>query len=119
MKKAFLTSAGSLILAAGAAFAQAAAPPAGATLEQSFQSALTRNETIGEQLESVVQAEERYRLAVGSVLPQISAVGSFLQQQDVGQSNLSPASQPLLKIMANQALFRGMREYAALRQTKN
>jgi outer membrane protein len=89
------------------------------TLQQTFQAALARSETIGIDIELINQAEERYRQALGAVLPNVSVVGSYLRQETPDSaSTLYPAGQPLLKIQATQPLFRGFREFAGLRQNK-
>ena len=44
-------------------------PTAGMGLEDCFQAALKRSEVIGEQVELIHQAEERYRAAVGAIMP--------------------------------------------------
>lgn len=90
------------------------------TLESSYQAAIKRSETVGIDIELINQAEERYRQAIGAVLPNVSVVGSYLRQQipDNAASNLYPAGQPLLKLQATQVLFRGFREFAGLRQNK-
>jgi outer membrane protein len=89
------------------------------SLQQTFQAALARSETIGIDIELINQAEERYRQALGAVLPNVSVVGSYLRQETPNDaSSLYPAGQPLLKIQATQPLFRGFREFAGLRQSK-
>ena len=87
-------------------------------LEQAFQAAIARSEDLANQGELVNQAEERYSQAVGSVLPNVNFSGTYLRQ-DAGSTNaaLSPVDQKTYKISATQPLFRGFREYAALKQT--
>lgn len=95
-----------------------AANPSTKTLEECFRAAIQQSELIGIQAQLVTQAEEKYRQAIGGLLPNISGTGSYLIQPSSG-TNIYPTSQPLVRITANQPLFQGMREYAALRQTKN
>ncbi len=89
------------------------------TLRSSYEAALKRSEAVGIDIELITQAEERYRQAIGAILPNVSVVGSYLRQQvpDAG-SALYPAGQPLLKIQGTQVLFRGFREFAGLKQNK-
>jgi outer membrane protein len=91
------------------------------TLESSFRAAVSRTETIGIDVELINQAEERYRQAIGAILPNVSMVGSYLRQQvpdNTTSSSLYPAGQPLLKLQATQPLFRGFREFSGLKQNK-
>ncbi len=87
-------------------------------LDQAFQAAVTRSEELATQGELVTQAEERYSQALGSVLPNINFIGTYLRQ-DRGSSNtsISPVEQKTYRITGTQPLFRGFREYAALKQT--
>jgi outer membrane protein len=92
-------------------------------LQQSYEAAVKRSEDLASQQELVAQAEERYSQAVGSVLPNVAFVGTYLKQdnsaqQTAGGTNLSPPDQQTYKLTATQPLFRGFREYAALKQTK-
>lgn len=102
------------------AYAEPQTVPGAQTLESSYQAAIKRSETVGIDIEMINQAEERYRQAIGAVLPNVSMVGSYLRQEtpDNASSTLYPAGQPLLKLQATQVLFRGFREFAGLRQTK-
>lgn len=88
-------------------------------LDGSFQAALKRSEIVAEQNELVVQAEERLRQARGSLLPTINGVASYFRQEQplLGFSQaFSPASQPETKLTASQAIFRGFRDFAGLRE---
>jgi outer membrane protein len=107
--------------AAAASEAPAAAKPASLTLEDAFRAALQRSETLAQQAELITQAEERYRQTVGGVLPSLSLNASYGVQDNPDRANagsLSPTTQPLVRLTAVQPLFRGLREYAALRQAK-
>jgi outer membrane protein len=90
-------------------------------LDECFDASIRRSETIGSDDELIIQAEERYKQAIGSVLPAISGVGSYFQQQspnnDLGNS-ISPNKQTTAKLTGTQYLFQGLREYATLRQDK-
>lgn len=93
------------------------------TLDGYFNAALQRSETTAIQLQQIQQAEEVYRQANAALLPTISGAVTYtwLDPLPIGTpqnpSNLS--QQHVSKITASQPLFRGMREYAALRQTQD
>ena len=92
--------------------------PAGrVTLQDAFRSALKLSETISDQKEQVIQAEERYSQAKGSLLPTLTGIASYFVQPDPpnGPSTFQPSAQPLVKVTLSQPLFRGLREYAGLR----
>lgn len=98
--------------------ADAASPK---SLEQCYEAALARSETIADQGELVHQQEERYRQAVGGILPNVSGTASYFTQDASGlssTSNIFPTYQPLVKLTAAQPVFRGLREFAALRQAR-
>ena len=93
------------------------------TLEDYYTAALQRSESTAIQLEQVHQAEENYKQADSALLPTINGVASITRQDPLpaGSPN-TPSSlnqQNLSRITLTQPLFRGMREYAALRQTRN
>jgi outer membrane protein len=99
------------------------APAASAlTLDDYFAAAMARSEVVATQAELIRQAEERYRQAESARLPTVSGVGAYGWQDPVpaGQQTTSstPNRQRLAKVMATQPLFRGFREFAALRQTQ-
>jgi outer membrane protein len=93
------------------------------SLDDCFQAAIKRTESIANQDELIIQAQERYRQAIGSILPNISGVGTYFQQQTPSAnsqaSTISPGSQTTTKLTATQYLFQGTKEYAGLRQTKD
>ena len=93
------------------------------TLEQYFGTALQRSETTAIQLQQIQQAEERYRQANAAILPTISGKVSYLWLDPYPSSTLLTPSnlsqQQVSRITASQPLFRGMREYAAMRQTQD
>ena len=91
------------------------------TLDQCYQAALKRSETIADQDELIKQAEEKIKQARGYIFPSINFNASYLRQEAVSSdtsTSPSPASQPLLKLSGTQPLFRGFRDFAALKQTK-
>ena len=78
-------------------------------------------ENIKIQTELLTQAAEIEGQARGALFPTISGVTTFLNQPSPSNaigSTFSPASQNTVKITADQPLFRGLREYALLRQKK-
>ena len=94
---------------------------AAVTLRQSYEAAIKRSEDLATQQELVTQAEERYSQAMGAVLPNVNFIGTYLRQDQgagTASTSLSPQEQHTYKIAANQPLFRGFREYAALKQTR-
>lgn len=99
--------------------------PAGAhaadtlTLDDYFAAALKRSEVVATQQELIRQAEERYQQAGGALLPTVSGIGSYTWRDRAGiDTPTTPASEPQARITATQPLFRGMREFAGLRQTR-
>lgn len=88
----------------------------GFTLDDCFQAALKQSETLAGQTEQINQAEARYSQALAAVLPNLSLNGAYgYAQEKAGPA----ASQTVAKLSAVQPLFRGFREYAALRQSGN
>ncbi len=84
-------------------------------LSEAYQAALKRSEDLANQGELVNQAEARYSQALGAVLPNVAFSGTYLKQ-DQTVSSVFPEDQKTYKITATQPLFRGFREYAALKQ---
>lgn len=87
------------------------------TLQESFKKAVEQTEVVSTKEEEVKQAEEKYRQAIGSLLPTITGQASYTWQAAAGGGAFSPRTQPLVRVTANQPLFRGLREFAALKQT--
>ena len=129
MNRSAWISSFSVLFAWGTAFSGpvSAEQPASAqnsalTLEQCYEASLKRSEVIASQVELITQAEEHIRQAKGNLLPAVNAGASYFWQaapSTLFGSTYSPSSQPLLKLSATQPIFHGMREYAALKQTKN
>jgi outer membrane protein len=89
------------------------------TLDDYFAAALKRSEVVATQQELIRQAEERYQQAGGALLPTVSGIGSYTWRDRAGiDTPTTPASEPQARITATQPLFRGMREFAGLRQTR-
>lgn len=91
------------------------------TLRECFEASLKKSETFGIQNELVIQADENRAQAYSAIAPSITGVGTYFMQQtpDTLNTNFYPASQTTLKITGVQPLFRGFREYAAIRLRKN
>jgi len=93
------------------------------TLDDYFAAALRRSEVVASQSELIHQAEERYQQATSSLLPTVNGVASYLWQEPLPTAAPTTSTtllsrQPLAKLTATQPLFRGFREFAALRQTQ-
>jgi outer membrane protein len=94
-----------------------AAAPTAISLEQAFSESLRKTETLSGKDEEIKQAEEKYRQAIGGLFPTINGFASYQWQAASGGGAFSPTRQPLVKITASQPLFRGLRDFAALKQT--
>src|SRR4051794_24108516 len=64
-----------------------AAPSSGLTLEDCYAAAVKRSELIGNQVELIVQAEETFRQAYGSILPSINGSASRTWQEPVSSGS--------------------------------
>jgi outer membrane protein len=109
------------LLAALALIQAGALPAQDLNLDQAFAAALKQSESLASQQELVLQAEERYKQAVGDVLP--SATANALWFLEDGHALPKGPGQPSAQqtsyhLSADQPLFRGLREYAALRLAK-
>ncbi|HXC63994.1 MAG TPA: TolC family protein, partial [bacterium] len=93
--------------------AAAALTVTGASLDGCYQAALRRSQTLAVSFESIAQAEEHYKQAMGSVLPSLKVSGQLFSQSE------PPSNQNQLEFSAVQPLFQGLREYAALRESKD
>jgi outer membrane protein len=89
---------------------------AGWSLSDAFREAKVRSEDLSSQVEVVNQAEEKYSQAIGAVLPNVNFYGTYLRQEASTTSAVFPTEQRTYKINLTQPLFRGFREYAALKQ---
>ena len=87
------------------------------TLDDYFAQALARSETVAIQGELLLQAQERARQASAALYPTLTGYASYaLQDQGARILDLNPTRQRLVRLTANQPLFRGFREFAAVRQ---
>lgn len=92
------------------------------TLEEAFQSALQKNEVVGQSRERVVQAEELVEQAESAPYPTLSFHASHLiqpQPKDPIAREFFPENQTTANFTLIQPLFRGFREFAALRARRN
>lgn len=98
-----------LSLTAPAAFA--------VTLDEALKAALARNETAAQTREQVVQAEEKYGQAKGSILPNVSinAVHTQRPKSDDPAAAFYPERATAVTASLAQPLFRGFREFAGVR----
>lgn len=90
-------------------------------LDQYYEAALKRSEVIGTHRELITQAEEQYKQARAARLPTLSGVASYTQLDSSSSAPSTPSTQPsqsVARLTVTQPLFRGFREFAALRQTK-
>ena len=94
-----------------------------ANLQQCFEWALKRSETVAIQEQNIVQVEAQFSQAVGAVLPKISAKGTESLQDDSASdtsgssvgSTFTRFSRPEVKINAKQPIFSGLREFHAMK----
>lgn len=86
------------------------------SLPEAYSEALKKTEAVPHQEEQIKQAEEKYRQALGSLLPTVSGFASYQWQAAAGGGAFSPTRQPLVRVSATQPLFRGLREFASLKQ---
>ncbi|WII71475.1 TolC family protein [Bdellovibrio sp. 22V] len=93
-----------------------------ATLQEAYQSALQKNEIVGLQNSQVTQIREQVKQVRGGLYPQINANATYLiqpQPSDPIARQFFPDRQTTIALTANQVLFRGLREFAGVRQAKD
>jgi outer membrane protein len=96
----------------------------GISLESCFRAALKQSEVLADDQELVRQSEEHFRQAFASMLPGISAGYTYFNEDT---SNLVPKTtdpslykdQATTKLSISQPLFRGFRDFAALKLNQN
>ncbi len=89
-------------------------------LRDAFDAALRHGETMSIQKELLIQAGESYNQALNSFAPTLSATAGYLHQKTPNAST-APSFLPdqrTSKISLSMPLFRGLRDFAALRQRK-
>ncbi|MBX2995264.1 MAG: TolC family protein [Bdellovibrionaceae bacterium] len=93
-----------------------------ASLDQAVQSALQKNETVAQSREQLRRSEEQISQARSAIFPNLSLNASYLIQpkpSDPIAAEFFPEQQRTANFTLTQPLFRGFREFAALRQRKN
>ncbi len=89
-----------------------------ATLDEAFRSALEKNEIVLQSREKVVQAEAKLNVAKAAPYPTVSFEADYIRQELPSNPiarEFTPESQTTTNLRLKQPLFRGMREWAALR----
>ncbi len=92
------------------------------TLKDCFKAALKRSEVLATQHELVVQAEETYHRAWGAILPTINGTYSYFHQAAsglTGGNTSTSTAQQTLALTADQPLFRGFSDFAAVHAAKS
>ena len=90
----------------------------GLSLNDSFQLALKRSEDLQIQEEQVIQAEERLSQSKGAFFPSINGIATWQKQDDSATFATSPSTQNTMRLNAIQPLFKGLRDFAQLKQQK-
>jgi outer membrane protein len=101
----------------GVPWASAATAPT--SLEDAFNSALTKSETLKQSEERYYQSDQRVGQGIGGVLPNLSFQLTHqiqAQPQSEVAREFSPQNQTTANFQISQPLFRGLREYYGLSQ---
>ncbi len=91
-------------------------------LKGAYKSALERTESLGVEKAKVAQAEERQSQASGALYPQLALNGRYLRQDTGptaaagGNAAFTRGDQYSVSVGVNQALFRGLAEFAEMRR---
>lgn len=89
------------------------------TLDEYFAHALARSEVVATQGELIRQAEERYQQAGAALRPTLDGIASYTWlDKGARDTSINPTRQPNARLAATQPLFRGFREFAAIRQSQ-
>ena len=92
------------------------------TLQDCFKAALKRSEVLATQQELVIQAEQTYHRAWGTILPSINGSYSYFHPDApglTGGNTSNSRAQQTLALNADQPLFRGFRDFAAVNAAKS
>jgi len=92
------------------------------TLRDCFKAALKQSEVMANQQELVVQAEANYHKAWGTILPSINGSYSYFHPDEPGLTSgntSNSTAQQTTAITADQPLFRGFRDFAAVNSAKD
>lgn len=90
-----------------------------ATLDQALESAFRKNERIEQGRQQVTQVEEQISQAKALVYPSLTLEGTHLIQPELDDpvaAQFFPEHQTTVYLALSQPLFRGFREFAAIRQ---
>lgn len=90
-------------------------------MDQAFHSALEQSESVRQSQERVVQAQERVSQVKGGLFPDVSFNATYVLQptpSDPIAAEFSPPRQTTAQFSLVQPVFRGLREFAGLRQQK-
>ena len=94
---------------------------AAVSLDEAFRAALRKNETVAIVGQNVVVARERVEQAGGSILPSVTLNGQH-QMQDRPSDPIArqffPENATTINATLSQPLWRGLREFAAIRQQR-
>jgi outer membrane protein TolC len=94
----------------------------GKNLKDAFLAALTVSETVNIQKELFLQSDETHVQAKGALFPTLSGAATTFRQATPTSATgtlVSPSEQDTVKISLSQPLFVGLRDFAALRQSKD
>jgi outer membrane protein len=101
--------------------AQCSADPV--SLEVCFRSALKQSETLADDREFIRQSEEHFTQALAAVMPSISASYAYVNQDTsdlpAGTDDSLYKDMSTTKLSISQPLFRGFRDFAALKLNQN
>ena len=92
------------------------------TLDEAYRAALSKSEVVGQSREQVVQAEERVSQLRGGLFPTLALNALHTIQPEPADPvarSFSPAHQTTVNLGLTQPLFRGLREFAGLRQQRH
>ncbi|MGE3973925.1 MAG: TolC family protein [Bdellovibrionales bacterium] len=106
-----------LFLMTSSAFAQTRS----LTLDESFQLATQKNQSVAIQESTVVRARETKAQARGAVFPSLAAIGDYTRQdiKNLPATSTIKEDSTSARLHLNQSLFRGFSEYAAMRSASS
>src|SRR5690349_21219691 len=91
------------------------------TLDEAFSAALAKSESAQQGTERINQADDRIDRIRGSLFPEFSFNTNHLIQpapEDPIARQFSPSNQTTANLTLTQPIFRGLREFAGMRQQK-
>ncbi len=93
-----------------------------ADLDQAVQSSLQKNEVVGQSRSQLGQVREQVKQTQSAIYPNLSVIGTHLVQprlDDAAAREFFPENQTTASLTLSQPLFRGFREFAAVRRQKD